>query len=925
MALTISTYTDPGVAVGEVISPNGLNVLTTPVQIGIVGVGDRTKRITNEAVQRGLVAGESLTVQNISGSIASISAPSGGVQTLTDSSATFLTSIIGQEVTVSGATSAVNDGVFTVTGRPSATTIEYINTAGVLQAGAAGSYTIKPYAALANRSDRRLQNTTIYRNNVALGDNFLAYQSAYVQGSVTADRNFTSPNNAMVLEMDGLPPITIRITAANAGSTSITLVGDNQFDVDILAASGLITAVTMAEVAAGINEVLQDAGAVALGYGASYAGAASFKTGVGLRIDSPLFSPSSDVRISAPLTNDMNAVGASQLFTASVVDAGATIQISRLVFSSSASYTADYIDIDSNADDMANTGVQEILKVGSFAGIGNFEENVDYRKTSDTIDWGGSAALPDLPAQYPAAGITGTAIDYTLIAAGSADVLKLSIDGKTAIELDLNQAASSVLGFTVDVHTASNAALVANINALLANSSTYGPRYSAVASLETIGSTSFIKLTSPTEGDASSIAIYGVTNTASNVIFGLAGTTGTLASVVGSGSRPALASVYFASYSITRPASDYNVQKRFFTADSARSDLGAVTAQNPLMIAVEIAFANNAPSVVVVQIDDSSSVGSPTRAEISTAIDASMATDLITDVVVLSTDLATQTDLKDHIEFASAPTEKRYRRGWFGMARSTNIGDRDTADTFVYRARRTLQVAADSPGRGRMLLVAPPQLTGVSRDITLEDGTTQTVNLDSSYISVALAAKKASFTSPADSLTRKSITGFNISDILNPWLKAERGTLASQGVMVLTYDAGVFKVLDPVTTEAGGGGLAAFKYESTSSQKDNITRKVDLALDANIVGIVPVDLADFIIDIKIIIRNVLSGEIGDSAIGSFRNSDGTTRAIDLTKDIDVLQDPDDPTKFFFSYWYNLRYPALRLFGQFSVDNPFFGS
>lgn len=143
--------------------------------------------------------------------------------------------------------------------------------------------------------------------------------------------------------------------------------------------------------------------------------------------------------------------------------------------------------------------------------------------------------------------------------------------------------------------------------------------------------------------------------------------------------------------------------------------------------------------------------------------------------------------------------------------------------------------------------------------------------------------------------------------------------------MVVTYDAGVFKILDPVTTEAGGGGLAAFSYESTSSQKDNVSRKVDQALDSNLVGIVPTDLSDFIIDIKLVISGVLTGEIGSGAIGPFRNTDNTPRGIDLIRDIEVQQSPNDPTKFFFKYWYNLRYPALRLFGEFSVDNPFFSA
>ncbi|APU88885.1 hypothetical protein Rctr197k_065 [Virus Rctr197k] len=922
MALQITTYTDPGVYIGEVIVPGAVNIATTPVQIGIVGPGDRVKRVTNEVVQRGLVEDETLTLINETGAIAAISAPVGGVQTLTG--VAFVAGDIGKTITVSGATSALNNGTFTILDVTAATTVTYANPTGVVQGAPAGTYAVIPYALLANRSDRALQNTTVFRNSVALNDNFLAYPSAFVQGDVATDRNFTAPNNTFVLSMDGNIPITIRFVAT-AAATSIVVVGGTQFDVTLATATQpALTPITITEIAAGINAVLQDAAADALGYGAAYASAARSVT-AGLRITSPLTTPASDVQVLEPIANDLNAAAASRFFStwvaANGVKAASYITVSRLVYLTTAVYTANYINVASNTDDLNNTGVQELIKVGSYAGVGNFESAVDYVLTSDTIDWGGAGLAPDTAPLYPPLGQAGTVETYDVSAN---DNLSLSFDGRAAVTIDLNALASPPLGYANPaVPAAATAAEVAaNINAVISNSSTYGPLYKEVAQVVTLGAGNFVQLTSPTEGESGAVQILVPAALSANiVVFGLSATQ--TVSVTGTGTRPTLAALYYVTYSITRPTADYNVQKRFFTLDSAKADLGPTSADNPLVMACEVAFINNAPSVVVVQVDDTSSPGTPTRAEYLTALNATTNTDVITDVVLLTTDLASQTDLKDHVEFQSSPTEKHYRRGWFGMARSTDVGDKDTADTFVYRARRTLQVAADSPGRGRMILVAPPQLTGVSRDITLEDGSTQTVNLDSTYLAVALAAKKSSFTSPATSLAKKSISGFNISDITSPWLKAERGLMAGQGTMVVTYDAGVFKILDPVTTEKGGGGLAAFSYESTSSQKDNVSRKVDQALDANIVGIVPTDLADFIIDIKLIIAAVITGEIGSFAIGPFRNPDNTARAIDLTTDVEVQQDPNDPTKYFFKYWFNLRYPALRLFGEFSVDNPFF--
>ena len=141
----------------------------------------------------------------------------------------------------------------------------------------------------------------------------------------------------------------------------------------------------------------------------------------------------------------------------------------------------------------------------------------------------------------------------------------------------------------------------------------------------------------------------------------------------------------------------------------------------------------------------------------------------------------------------------------------------------------------------------------------------------------------------------------------------------------MTHDAGVLKVLDAVSTEAGGAGAAAFKYDNGSSQKDSVTRKMNLAIASELAGVVPSELADFLIEIKQIIRRVLESSITAGDIGPYTDSSGATRGISLSTDIDVKRDRNDPVKFYYKYWFTLRYPALRFFGEFSVDNSFFSS
>ena len=139
---------------------------------------------------------------------------------------------------------------------------------------------------------------------------------------------------------------------------------------------------------------------------------------------------------------------------------------------------------------------------------------------------------------------------------------------------------------------------------------------------------------------------------------------------------------------------------------------------------------------------------------------------------------------------------------------------------------------------------------------------------------------------------------------------------------MITYVGGQLQILDPVTTEAAGGGLPQFMYRSCAAQKDNVTQAVTQTINSNLRGIVPEDLADFIFDIKVFISQVLTSLIQSGAIGPYVDANGSPRDINLTSDILVQQSSTDPTKFLFNYYYMLKYPALRFWGQFTVDNPF---
>ena len=596
--------------------------------------------------------------------------------------------------------------------------------------------------------------------------------------------------------------------------------------------------------------------------------------------------------------------------------------------------------LEPRSDALANVAA-ELTRVGSFAGTDNFRANEDYVLTGGTVDW----SYPDASST---AVITGTPTVSFDLATGAPDPdhTRLSIDGQVAFNMYLGSVPQIVaggvgglaetlpLGYNAaGTKTAVTAAIAAaNINAWLANHPAYGPRrYASVASV----SATRVALTSPTNGRGGSVTIMdpagSTVASASTLVFG--GTS----SALGIGTRPSIGTTYFVSYGYLRPTSDYNIVRQHFSKDQALTEVGDVATDNPLAIATEIAFLNGAPNITTVQINNLTNqvggggdgTGNPTLIEVQDALAGAARSSTPTEMVLVGTagtPLAHQVELFQHVEEQTGPLEKNYRRGWYGMDRGTQIGDKDTADTLLFRAGRTLKYTSNSPGRGRAVLMCPPDITGVTRTLRLPDDSIVTEHpLDSTYLAVACAAKFTSFISVAEALVRKTLRGFDLATVTSPLLKAERHRLASGGVTVVTLDAGRFILLDPITTERAAGAVIHFEQIQATGMKDNVTRKVDLALDNNIVGIVPSDLASFLIDIKLVIAAVLTGEISAGSIGPFRDENAAARPIDITTDIIVSQDATDPTKFAFGYYFNLRYPALRLFGQYSVDNPYFVS
>ena len=863
MAFGITTYTDPGVYQQEVIVPSGINIPATPFAVCLVGTGSRNKRVANEQVIRGIVKGEALT-------------PNGS----------------------------------------------------------------SPHTAvLANRGLKQSGTTTVYKtlNGITsvVPQSFITFNPSFVLGTVTSTIDLTSLK-AFAIEIDGVQAVTLVLSAIGASTSagsptfSAVVLNGREIHVTFTATTGSTdAAIPMSDIAAAVNTGLAAAGS--LGLGSTFANVASTSAGA-LMITSAGATPvaKQDVRVFSAYADDA-VTAIFGVSGASNRDAQTVLLISDLVWNSSATWKADYAALNDTQDPLLQTSnVQNIVSVGSSPGGTDFAQHVDWQLTSNQVDW-------NLETAAVLTGIAGAGDTYDV---STNNQLILGLDGlltslgplSTDVVITLAGSPSSPpIGWANPgtPSAATSTELANNINAYLA--AAFGPRYDAVASSVVVNGKHVVRLTSPTLGQfSSSIYVKAAASASADALLFGAGAAPQGHPAMGTGKRPAIGSAFYVTYDFTRPLTDYEVPMRWFSSESAIAQVGAPSAStaafNPLGIASQLCFENGAQFIYTVQVNDTAE-GNPTRAQVRAALDGAGTISGTTEIVVLDepgTRLDVTVDEINHLETQNSPLEKHPRRIFCGMLNNTPIGDRDTVNSIVGRATRTLQVSPNSPGRGRMFMIAPPQQQGVTRDLTFEDGTTARVPLNGTYLGAAVAAARTALSGPAETLTRKTITGFNTDDITSAWKPAERRAMAGNGVLVVTYDAGRFIMLDAMSTEGGGGGLTAFQVDSTSYQKDIIVTKVNQALDANIVGVVPFDLATFLLDIKLVIQGVIAQEISRQTIGPYRDkSTGTVRPIDLRVDIRVEQDADVPTQFNFSYFFNLRYPALRLFGQYSVDNPFF--
>lgn len=382
------------------------------------------------------------------------------------------------------------------------------------------------------------------------------------------------------------------------------------------------------------------------------------------------------------------------------------------------------------------------------------------------------------------------------------------------------------------------------------------------------------------------------------------------------GEEPSPGQLYYLTANYLRPSDLYNVPTQILDRNDGRLFLGPAETDNHLYIMNEIVFDNSAPGAYYTQSYDADGDGVLTKTDILESLYAHEKLSRPTDLCLLS-----QFDsLSDSLainEQANDPFEKREQMLWVGAPIGTPIGDVDTPDSLVYLARSTLQVPPQSVAQGTRVLVSPTEAT---KTILLENGVSQTVTLDGSFVAGATSAKVNSFTDPAQSILRGNLAGF---DSIQTYTDPQNLILGGASITWLSQTGpGVYRFEEDVTVHTMD---EQYQLISATTQKQFVTRLVRREMDANLIGIVAPNAAAAIAIIRSQLAGILYGLLGQGKIADYQDEDGNVRSFDTGKDILVLRDTSTLTKFDFFYAYWIKAPIKRLFGLYAVNTNNFGS
>lgn len=375
---------------------------------------------------------------------------------------------------------------------------------------------------------------------------------------------------------------------------------------------------------------------------------------------------------------------------------------------------------------------------------------------------------------------------------------------------------------------------------------------------------------------------------------------------------------YFLTAKFLRPAESYNTPTLVLDRQDGRSYTAPASTENHLYIMNEVAWDNGVPGAFYIQVQDPDEDGIYTVADFNEAIIASEAPQRITDIIILSKFDATGAALAS-VTRMNDPFERRERLYWHGSPIGMPIGDANTPNTIIYTAANTLQVFGNSPAHGTRIIVGS---TEARREIRLEDGSTQEVTVDGTFVAGALAALTASFQDPGETVLRKQLAGFTELETYGDLEDPRNLQLGSANVIFLTdRGGGVFRIEEDVTPDTFADD---FHFINAMTQKQFVVKNIRSQVDNALVGIVVPSAQAGIGLVKGFVVGAVSTLVSRGVVGRYQDDSGAERPINPESDVVVFRDDSDVTlyHFFFAFW--LKTTIKRLFGLYSVNSNDFG-
>ena len=479
-------------------------------------------------------------------------------------------------------------------------------------------------------------------------------------------------------------------------------------------------------------------------------------------------------------------------------------------------------------------------------------------------------------------------------------------------------------GLTANAITPAQA--VQQINALLAWY--YGPEYAASATVSSSavrvtsrlqGTQAAVTLTIDPSSTSSATAVARV--------FGSANPPGTTA--LGAGRTPPLGSRYYVTYDATRPTADYNTPVLLTDLSQVAARFGAVETAvpglNPMAQALNYALGDlGVPLVYAVQINDSSVPGAPTAPEVQAALNAASVPSDIGGVVLFGSEIgstsASVAALLQHLAATRNLETQRYRRVYFAPAASISLGSNDTPGSARFLASRTLQVPADSESRGAMYAAywaSSPNTggagTGIRRVLSADNGaSTVTIDCGHEWLALWMCLTRESI-AVAATLGGRAVPGFDLTNAVavdNTTLKLAIGS----GLCAASISTGVPVITEGVTTEQGGAADAQYAIDSSTTQSDAISRRVRAAINS-LRYTVPDSPEAIERDVRRVISGALTAGISAKEAAGFTDSAGDPREVNENVDVRVRLNANDTREVFYGYQFVLRAPFVRAWGR----------